>query len=165
VEITESGVPVNALITAIRNSIRRSAADDEHTVHVTAIQLTLHVVTTQTTGGGLNLNVPFLGMPLRLGAKATRQNTQTLNVTLVPSDQYPTHEIRDDSVEETLVDAISTIQEIMTTAAQDDEPWLLDTATVELVFAITSTGTISIGIDHEDANEITHTLHLTLSHA
>jgi hypothetical protein len=84
-------------------------------------------------------------------------------VTLVPSDRHPTHEIRDESFEEILVDAISTIQDIMTNAGQDDEPWLLDTATVELVFAITGTGTISIGIDHEDTNDVTHTLHLTLS--
>jgi len=63
------------------------------------------------------------------------------------------------------VNAIATIREVMTEAAKDDDPWLLSAGTIDISFAITQTGAISLGADGELANELTHTLRLGLAPA
>jgi len=66
-------------------------------------------------------------------------------------------------MEEALVNAITTIRDVMTEAAEGDDPWILWTGTVDLCFAITQTGTISLGVDGELASELTQTLRLELA--
>jgi hypothetical protein len=61
------------------------------------------------------------------------------------------------------VNAISTIRDVMTKAAEGDDPWLLSAGTIDLSFAVTQTGTISLGVDGELASEVTHTLRLGLA--
>ena len=53
----------------------------------------------------------------------------------------------------------------MTQAARGDDPWLLSAGTIDITFAITQTGTISLGADGELASELTHTLRLELGPA
>jgi hypothetical protein len=65
-------------------------------------------------------------------------------------------------VETALVEAISTIRQAMVSAAGGDDPWVLSEGTVDISFAITKTGTISIGADGELASELTNTLRLVL---
>ena len=65
--------------------------------------------------------------------------------------------------EELLVQAISTIRRVMTTAAEGDDPWVLSTGKVDIAFAITKTGSISLGVDGELADELTHTLRIGLA--
>jgi hypothetical protein len=67
------------------------------------------------------------------------------------------------------VNAIATIRDVMNKAAEGDDPWVLSAGTVDISFAITQTGTISLGVDGELVNELTHThtlrLGLVRSHA
>ncbi len=51
----------------------------------------------------------------------------------------------------------------MAKAAEGDDPWFLSESAIDISFAITQTGTISLGVDGELANELTHTLRLGLA--
>jgi hypothetical protein len=68
-------------------------------------------------------------------------------------------------VEDALVNAIATIRGVMTKAAEGDDPWLLSAGTIDISFAITQTGTISLGADGELTSELTRTLRLGLTPA
>jgi hypothetical protein len=131
---------------------------------VASVQLILDVLASETIGGGLDFRVPFIGMKLSLGAKVTKQDTHTIDITLVPPEERDTRQVRGD-VEEALVNAIATIRDVVIKAAQGDDPWVLSAGTIDITFAITQTGTISLGVDGELANELTQTLRLGLTPA
>ena len=61
------------------------------------------------------------------------------------------------------MNAIATIRNVMTKAAEGDDPWLLSAGTTDISFAITHTGTVSVGVDGELASELTRTLRLELA--
>jgi hypothetical protein len=44
-----------------------------------------------------------------------------------------------------------------------NDPWILSEGIIDISFAITATGTITLGIDGELSDEITHTLRLRLT--
>ena len=131
-------------------------------LQVTSVQLILDVVASKMAGGRLDFRVPFIGMKLSLGAKVTKKDTHTIDMTLVPPEGRPT---RGGDVEEVLVSAIATMRDVTTQAAAGDDPWVLSAGIIEISFAITQAGTISLGADGELANELTHTLRLTLAPA
>jgi hypothetical protein len=101
-------------------------------------------------------------MKLRAGAKLTKKDTHTIDITLVPPDDRHTRQTRGGEVEEVLVNAISTIREAMAKAAEGEDPWILSLSTIDISFAITQTGCISLGADGELEHEITQTLRLEL---
>ena len=165
-EVTETGVPVDSLIDAVKAAVKAagiSTTDRERTVRVTAIQLVLHAVATSTMGAKLKLTIPFVGMEIRLGTAITRRDTHTVDITLVPPDLVPAHEIRDGNVDHVLVEAVETVTAVVAHAAGGDDPFLLKESTVELCFAVTRTGSISLGLDGETGDDITHTLKITLA--
>ena len=50
----------------------------------------------------------------------------------------------------------------MASAAAGKDPWVLSDSMIDISFAITETGTISLGAEGELANEITQTFRLGL---
>ena len=68
-------------------------------------------------------------------------------------------------IEEALVSAITSIRTVASQAAGGDDPWILSESTVDIAFAITRSGTISLGVDGELSDEVTHTLRLRLAPA
>jgi len=60
------------------------------------------------------------------------------------------------------VGAIETIRTAVASAASGDDPFILNDSTITISFAITTEGTISIGIDGSLSDEVTHTLSLAL---
>ena len=165
-KVTNEGVPVEALISAVKDSVKRanvSRASLAADLRVASVQLILEAVASTTAGGGLDFRVPFIGMKLRLGAKVTSKDTHTIDITLVPPEDRDTRQVRGGEVEDALVNAIATIRAVMARAAEGEDPWILSAGTVDISFAITQTGTISLGIDGELADELTHTLRLGLA--
>ncbi|HEX9356816.1 MAG TPA: hypothetical protein VF933_23745 [Streptosporangiaceae bacterium] len=102
---------------------------------------------TKATGGGLDFLVPFIGMKLRVGTKLTKKDTHTIDITLEPPEDRDTRQVRGGEVEEVLVNAIATIRNAVTKAAEGDDPWILSASTIDISFAITQTGSISLGAD------------------
>jgi len=167
-KVTDHGVPVEALINAVKDSVRRasvSRATPTADLRVVSVQLILEAVASTTVGGGLDFRVPFIGMKLRLGTKVTSKDTHTINITLLPPDDRDTRQVRGGEVEDALVNAIATIRAVMARAAEGDDPWILSAGTVDISFAVTQSGTISRGMDGELADELTHTLRLGLAPA
>jgi hypothetical protein len=117
------------------------------------------VVASNTAGGRLDFRVPVIGMKLRLGAAVTRKDTHTIDMTLVPKEERP---VRGGDIEEVLVSAIETIRRVVASAAAGRDPWVLSESTIDISFAVTETGTISLGAEGELASEVTQTLRLGL---
>jgi hypothetical protein len=167
-KVTDEGVPVDTLISVVKDSVKRagvSRTSETRDLQVASVRLILEVVASKTAGGGLDFRVPVLGMKLSLGAKVTKKDTHTIDITLVPPKERDTRQVRGGEVEDVLVNAIATIRNVMTQAAEGDDPWVLSAGTIDISFAITQTGTISLGVDGELANELTHTLRLGLASA
>jgi hypothetical protein len=167
VKVTDEGVPVGTLISVVKDSIKQagvSRTSQTRDLRVASVQLILEVVACKAGGGGLDFRVPFIGMKLSLGAKVTKKDTHTIDITLVPAEERDSRQVRGE-VEDVLVNAIATIRHVMTQAAEGDDPWLLSASTIDISFAITQTGTISLGVDGELTNELTHTLRLGLAPA
>jgi Trypsin-co-occurring domain 2 len=169
VNVPDEGVPVNTLISVVKDSIKQagvSRTSQTKDLQVASVQLILDVIASETAGGGLDFRVPFIGMKLSLGAKVTKKDTHTIDITLVPPEDRATRQIRGgEEIQEVLVDAIETIRDVMTKAAEGDDPWVLSASTIDISFAITQTGTITLGVNGELADELTHTLRLGLATA
>jgi hypothetical protein len=166
VKVTDAGVPVDALISVIKDSIKQagvSRTSPNRDLQVGTVQLILEVVASKTAGGGLDFCVPFIGMKLRLGAKVTKKDTHTIDIHLGPPKEGVARQVRSGEVEDVLVNAIATIRKVVAKAAEGDDPWILSESTIDISFAITQTGTLSLGADGELANELTHTLRLGLA--
>ena len=167
-KVTDEGVPVDSLISVIKDSIKQAGASrtsPARDLRIASVQLILKVVASKTAGGKLDFCVPFIGMKLSLGTKVTKKDTHTIDIILVPPEDRDTRQVRSGEVEDVLVNAIATIRDVVTKAAEGDDPWVLSASTIDISFAITQTGTISLGVDGELANELTHTLRLGLASA
>jgi hypothetical protein len=165
VKPTDEGVPVDELIAVIKESVKEagvSQASKTTDLRVGKVRLTLEVVASKAVGGTLNFTIPVIGMKLSTGAKLTRKNTHTIDIALEPPKGPVGRPIRGPEVADVLVKAIDTIRSVMAAAAGGDDPWMLATGDVDITFAVTRTGTISLGFDGELEDEVTHTLRLSL---
>jgi len=159
------GIPVDDLVATIKSAIKHaniSDADTDRDLRVTSVHLVLHTVATATNGGGVDFRVPFIGMQMKFGGKVSRQDTHTMELTLIPEDLADEHEIRDGRVEQVLVDAIETTRRIVARAGSGDDPFALKESSVEISFAVEESGTVALGFEGEFKNEVTHTLRLSL---
>lgn len=165
-EITDTGVPLESLVDAVKSAVREagiSSADAGRPLRITAVQLTLNAIATTSGGVKVEFKIPFVGMTVKFGRTLTAKDTHTLDLTLVPPDLAPGHEVRGGDVDHLLADAIEAIAAVVAHAAGGEDPFVLKESTVELSFAITEDGTISLGLDGHAADEITHRLKVTLA--
>lgn len=163
--VTEDGVPIQELIATIKQAIKManvSNADLDRDVRVGSVQIILNTVATRSLGGGVDFRVPFIGMPIKFGNKLTRQDTHQIDINLIPPDLQGRPELRDGDLASVFVDAINTIRAVVADAATGDDPFALTESKVDISFAVTAEGTVSLGIDGGLANELTHTLTLGL---
>lgn len=163
--VTEDGVPIEELIDTIKQAIKTasvSSTDLDRDLQVCSVQLTLNAVAIRSLGGGLDFRIPFIGMPVKLGSKITKQDTHAIDISLIPPDLKGRPELRDSDIESVFVDAITTIRTAVASAATGDDPFILTQSSVNISFAITAEGTISLGMDGGLSNELTHTLTLGL---
>ncbi len=164
-EVTDTGVPLTDLIDAVKASLREagvSRASPDPDLQVAAVQLILEAIASDKVGGGLDFRIPFIGMKLKLGGSVTRKDTHTIDITLVPPEDAG-RQVRGDDVQEALVNAIKAIRAVTTHAAEGDDPWVLSESTIDISFAVTKEGTISLGVDGTLSDELTNTLRLRLA--
>ncbi|MEV0719798.1 trypco2 family protein [Asanoa sp. NPDC050611] len=159
---TDQGtVPAEELVAEIQNAVK-TANVSGHTARdlvVRSAQITLNVVAASAGGGKIDFRVPVIGLKLSIGATLARTDTHTITVTLVPPDPDE-HEVRTGEVSRVLVEAIETLRRIISTAAGGPQRLVMDSGSVELTFAVTEEGTISLGVDGELRDELTHTIKL-----
>ena len=139
-KITDQGVRVDTLISVVKDSIQQagvSRTSQTRDLQVASVQLVLDVVASETAGGGLDFRVPFIGMKLSLGANVTKKDTHTIDITLVPPEDRDTRQVRGgEEVQQVLIDAIATIRDVMTKAAEGDDPWVLSAGTIDITVEI-----------------------------
>lgn len=165
-QATDDGLSVQELIETIKQAIKTanlSSTDLDRELRVASVRLTLNAVATRSLGGGLDFRIPFIGMPVKLGNKMTKQDTHTIRISLVPPDLIDRPELRGGDVESVLVDAINTIRAAVASAATGEDPFTLIDSSVDISFGVTATGAISLGVDGGLTNETTHTLTLGLA--
>jgi hypothetical protein len=162
--VTDNGASVVDVVDTVKRAIRAarlSRTDSGRDLRVATVNLTLNVVATRSGGGGLDFRLPFVGMALRLGAKVTTRDTHTVSINLTEKP-HTGPEVRADDIESVLVDAVRTIRDTVAAAGGGDDPFVLTDSTVQLMFAVTREGTIRLCVDGTLADEVTHTLTLTL---
>jgi hypothetical protein len=165
VRVTEEGVPIQDLIRSVKHAIQEaniSSTDADRDLRVGSVHLTLHALATRSLGGRLEFCIPFIGMTVRLGSKVTRQDTHRIDIGLAPPDLASGREVREGDIDSVLGDAISTIRTTVASAAEGDDPFTLTDSRVEISFAVTAEGTISLGVDGGLTDELTHSLTLSL---
>jgi hypothetical protein len=165
-DVSANGIKADEVIGAVKNAIKLagiSATEDSRDLAVSSVQLTLNTVASYTAGGGVDFRVPFLGMKLTVGSTVSRHDTHALDIVMEPKDLANQREVRDGDVETALVDAIDTIRAITTRAITGDDPFILKHSTVELTFAITKDGTITLGFNGEFEDSVSHTLRISFS--
>ena len=89
-KVTDEGVPVETLISVVKDSIKRagmSRTSQDRDLQVTSVQLILDVVAGQNGRRRAGLPRPFIGMKLRVGGKVTSKDTHTIDITLVPPEE------------------------------------------------------------------------------
>lgn len=163
--VTNAGVPVDELITTVKEGLRRagvSRSSNQSDLQVESVELILQALASKTAGGELDFRIPFIGMKLRAGTKVTGQDTNTIDITLKPPAQ-PTRTVRGGNVEDALVDAITTIRTAMARAAAGPDPWYLSAGVIDISFGVTKEGSISLGANGELVNEVKQTLRLRLT--
>ena len=139
-KVTDEGVPVEALISVVKDSIKRAGVSrtvPARDLKVTSVRLILDVVASKEAGVTLDFRVPFIGMKLRTGNKVTKKDTHTIDISLVPPAEQAARPVRGGDVQEVLVDAITTIREVVARAAEGDDPWVLSASAIDISFAIT----------------------------
>jgi len=97
-----------------------------------------------------------------LNGKLTKQDTHRIDINLVPPDLKSRPELRDGDLGSVFADAINTIRTAVASAATGDDPFTLTASIVNISFAVTAEGGISLGADGGLTNELTHTLTLGL---
>lgn len=161
----EEGIYVDDLISAVKEAVRLagvSKATPNGDLRVASIQLVLRTVAARSAGGKLEFRVPVIGMALKAGSKVSRHDTHTVDMTLVPPT-LPVKAVRgSERVQDALVDAVRTIRAAMISAAAGDDPWVVSGGTVDIEFAVTRQGTISLGAEGELSDDVRHTLRLRL---
>ncbi|MET8121440.1 trypco2 family protein [Micromonospora sp. NPDC005189] len=164
-DVIDYSVPVEELVSAVKDAVKQagiSTTDVGRDLRVGSVQLVLSAVVTTKLGGGLDFRVPVIGWKVKVGGSRSRQRTHTIDITLVAEDLQDRHELRNSAVEETLVEAITTIRAAVAAGTDGDDPLVLKAGTVELVFGVTDQGTISVGAEGELTDEVTNTLRIEL---
>jgi hypothetical protein len=67
VNVTDEGVPVDNLISVVKDSIKQagvSCTSQTRDLQIASVQLVLDVVASKSAGGRLDFRVPFIGMKL-----------------------------------------------------------------------------------------------------
>jgi hypothetical protein len=165
-EVTEDGASIDDVVEAVKEAIKIagiSRTNNDRDLRVDSVQLILKTIASETAGGGVDFRIPFLGMNLKVGSSVTTQDTHALDITLVPPDGRPRPELRDADVAAVLADSVNTIRTIVAEAAGGDDPFELKTSSVELNFAVTRNGSITLGFNGELNGQVSHTLRVGIA--
>jgi Trypsin-co-occurring domain 2 len=165
VRVTDSGMPVQDLIEAVKQAIKTanvSRTTNGRDLQINSVRLTLHAIATRSYGGGLNFHIPLIGTEVKLGGKLSRHDTHEIEISMVPPAQEERPELRDGNLDDALVEAIETIRATLAAAADGEDPFVLEESKITIVFGVTSEGEISIGVNGSLNDELTQTLTLSL---
>lgn len=156
------GVQIDTIISKVKKAIReveqRSYRSD---LKVKVEKLDLKLKTFNSKEGGVELKVPVIDLDLGLGGNISKEETHTIELTLVPVDD--TRLFGEEDIEDSLVELIMGIEEGIKNALVEVPRFKLEKASVELNFIVSKSGEISIVAKGEKKLETTNNLKLYLT--
>lgn len=143
VDIGEVIRRVKEAVAAVQQEQAARTAQSGVSVEVERLELTLKAVAQRSSGGSVSLRIPVIGQELGGGLDVSRQDLQTVELSLVPpagvSKGIGSWDIKDE-----LVEAILGIEEGVRKAADAEPKFELGRATVELNMVVGREGRISL---------------------
>jgi hypothetical protein len=130
-------------------------------VEVAKVELTLRTVRHRNAGGEVSLRIPLVGQEFGGGATASREELQTIELTLVPPAALPKGP-RGWDVTAELVEAILGIEDGVARSAATEPRFDLADAAVELHLVVGRDGRLSLVGTATAAREVTHRVKLYL---
>ena len=166
-EVTSESVAIRTLVEVVKSSICevQGAAEPRAGELVAAsATLTLHVMMDTTVGGKVDLRVPVIGAHLRIGGRRGRHRMHSVHVSLVPEHHGRTHHDHGTGDPE-LVMALRAIRDLLDGTGHGGHSWSVAGGTVQVSFAVTDEGSISVGLTGDRSDEHVHSLELELQPA
>lgn len=163
-EVSNESVTIRTLVDVVKASICEVQGSGEprpgELVAVSA-ELDLRVMMDTAAGGRVDVRVPVIGAHLRIGGQRKRHRMHTVRVQLVP-ERYGRARHDHGAGDEELVEALRAVRNLMDRAGDGGHSWSVSAGTVEVSFAITEQGSISVGLNSDHRDEHVHSLQLEL---
>jgi hypothetical protein len=156
---------IDKLVGQIKKAIllvEHDPPDGSAKLKITAVDLTVSAVATRTAEGNLKLSV--FGHDFGADAKLTKEDTQTIELSLVP-DGYEPAEFDTEDVPEQLADAIRALRASVADASGGVASFGLKTSSIELNLKVDADDSIDFVIGGEAERTNVQTLKLTLEPA
>jgi hypothetical protein len=163
----EIGADVEDVVRQVKEAVAAVQAaqaergPDAAAVEVVRVDLTIRTVATRSGGGEISVRVPFVGQDLGGGVAVSREQVQTVQLSLVPPTLVAKGTRRWD-VSAELVAAILGIEDGLRRSAAAEPRFELDTAAVELNLVLGRDGRLSLLGRGSAGRELTHTVKLHL---
>ncbi|WP_440948422.1 trypco2 family protein [Methanosarcina sp. T3] len=158
------GIQIDKIISKVKKAIREVEQQSYRSeLGVKVEKLDLKLKTFNSKEGGLELKVPVVDLDLGLGGSISKEETHTIELTLIPVDD--TRLFGEEDIEDNLVELIMGIEQGIKNALVDAPRFKLQKASVELNFVVNAGGEISIVAKGEKEIETTNNLKLYLTSA
>lgn len=159
-----SDTDIERVITGVKRAIR---AVQQHggglqIINVEKIELTLKALIEKSAGGELKIKIPIIDTNLGAKVGITSNDTQTIQLTLVPIKAATRSLTRSESFEKELFEALVTIREGIKNASEMEPKFTLQNAVVEINFVVNTKGEIAILAKGSEESEIMHSVKLFL---
>jgi hypothetical protein len=125
---------------------------------IAALELDLEGI--MTTEGGPDFKFKIFGKELGLGGKYSKENLQTITISLVPEEEIRPFGREEISV--TLVNALRMIRDTVAFAAAEPPRYELGEAAVELSFEVTKEGSFNFFVEGTRESVATQTVRIKL---
>jgi hypothetical protein len=164
VEVSSESVAIRNLVEVIKSSICEAQGAEEPRpgeLVVSSAELNLQVMMDTTVGGKVDVRVPVIGAHLRIGGRRIRHRMHTVHVVMVP-EHYGRAQHDHGPGDQELVSALHAIKDLMEPGSPGGHSWSVATSTVQVSFAVTEEGSISVGLNSDRSDEHVHSLQLEL---
>jgi hypothetical protein len=161
VDIDEVIRRVKEAVATVQAEQAARAAETGVTIQVERVELMLRTVAQRGAGGNISLRIPVLGQELGGGVDISRQQLQTVELSLVPP-AVVAKGIGKWDIKNELVGAILGIEEGVRKAAQTEPKFELGKAAVELNLVVGRDGRLSLIGEGSAGQETVHTVKVYL---
>lgn len=162
------GIDIDEVIRRVKEAVATvqlaqtaRAAETGVAVEVERLELTLRAVAQRSGGANINLRIPVIDQELGGGVDISRQELQTIELSLVPPTGVPKG-IGNWDIKDELVGAILGIEEGVRKAAEAEPKFELKEATVELNLVVGREGKLSLVGKGSAGQEAAHTVKVHL---
>ncbi len=158
------GAEIEKVITGVKRAVKaaQDSSKDGQIVEVEKLELTLKGLMQKGVGGELKVRIPIIDTALGTKAEITKQELQTIQLTLVPMKKTTRSGFTPEKFERELVEAIKNIQDGIKNASSVEPKFELQNASIELNFVVNNKGEITLLAKGSTQSEIAQMVKLSL---